>query len=89
VPDRVVAHVGDGGVEDQHFRLFRHVRVDRVNVQVAESTPRNALLLRADRLVAEEQHLMLSSACSMASRCSRFSGWLMSTPLICAPRAEG
>src|SRR5471032_220040 len=30
----------------------------------------------------------LSNACSMASRCSRFRGWLMSMPLICAPRAE-
>src|SRR5476651_550038 len=29
----------------------------------------------------------LSSACSMASRCSMFSGWVMSTPLIWAPRA--
>ena len=59
VPDRVVAHVGDGGVEDQHLRLFRHVRVDRVNVQVAEIGGESRLLLRRDRLVTEEQHLML------------------------------
>ncbi|MNG14732.1 hypothetical protein D3C84_985090 [compost metagenome] len=59
MPDRVVAHVGDGGVEDQHFRLFRHIGVDRVNVQVAEIRGESRLLLWRDRLVTEEQHLML------------------------------
>jgi hypothetical protein len=46
VPDRVVAHVGDGGVEDQHFGLLRHVRVDRMNVQVTEVRGETCLLLR-------------------------------------------
>ncbi|MCY1248630.1 hypothetical protein D9M72_620790 [compost metagenome] len=59
MPDCVIAYVGDGGVEDQHFRLFRHIGVDRVNVQVAEIRGESRLLLRRDRLVAEEQHLML------------------------------
>ncbi|MNF72151.1 hypothetical protein D3C84_541210 [compost metagenome] len=59
MPDRVIAHVGDGGVEDQHFGLLRHIRVDRMNVQVAEIGGESRLLLRRDRLVAEEQHLML------------------------------
>ncbi|MCY1426753.1 hypothetical protein D9M71_425790 [compost metagenome] len=58
MPDRVVAHVGDGGVEDQHFRLFRHIGVDRVNVQVAEIRGESRLLLWRDRLVAKEQDLM-------------------------------
>ena len=49
----------DGGVEDQHLRLLRHIRVDRVNMQVAEIGGESRLLLRRDRLVAEEQHLML------------------------------
>ncbi|MOA55321.1 hypothetical protein D3C78_1790950 [compost metagenome] len=59
MPDRVIAHVGDGGVEDQHFGLLRHIRVDRVNVQVAEIRREACLLLRRDRLVTEEQDLML------------------------------
>jgi len=56
VPHGVVAYVGDGGVEDQHFGLFRHVGVDRVDVQVAEVRREPRLLLRGDRLVTEEQH---------------------------------
>ncbi|MNP34392.1 hypothetical protein D3C76_1276760 [compost metagenome] len=59
VPHGVVAHVGDGGVEHQHLRGFRHVGVDRVNMQVAKARGKVSLLLWVDRLVTEEQHLML------------------------------
>lgn len=56
VPHGVVAHVGDGGVEDQHFGLFRYVGVDRVDMQVAEIRRKPRLLLRVDGLASEEQY---------------------------------
>ncbi len=59
MPHGVVAHIGNRRVEDQHLWGFRHVGVDRVDVQVAEAGGKTCLLLRVDRLVAEEQHLVL------------------------------
>ena len=56
MPHRVITHIRDGGVEDQHFGLFRHVGVDRVDVQVAKVCREPCLLRRGDRLVTEEQH---------------------------------
>jgi len=59
VPHGVVTHVGDGRVEDQHLRRLWHIGVDRVDMQVAEAGGETRLLLRVERLVAEEQYLML------------------------------
>ena len=56
MPHGVVTHIGHRGVEDQHFGLFRHVGVDRVNMQVTKIGREACLLLRRDGLVAEEQH---------------------------------
>ncbi len=59
VPHGIIAYVGDRSVEDQHLRGLRYVGVDRVDVQVAEARGKARLLLGCDRLVPEEQHLVL------------------------------
>ncbi|MNH03366.1 hypothetical protein D3C79_626280 [compost metagenome] len=59
MPHGVVAHIGNRRVEHQHLRGVRHVGVNRVDVQVAEACGKARLLFRVDRLVTEEQHLVL------------------------------
>jgi len=58
MPDGIVAHIGHGGVEHQHFGLPRHAGVDRMDVQVTELVRQPGLLGRRQWLVAPEQDLV-------------------------------
>ena len=59
MPDGVVTYVGDGGVNQQQFRVLVHMRKNRMPVQVTETRGKRHMLRGRYRLVSEEQHLML------------------------------